>query len=149
MLYRPEFAENYHQGPTETHSDGLIVMPLPSFVDVAASKRIHHAPSEPSLKDTGNLIETESVLFYCHDLFCFVSLVSFLFAAKLSLLFLGRARHHPSINQRPIFTQVRIHSHVTLCLFLLSSILLPNQRLPMKAPTLGTHILVLIQDFTV
>ena len=80
MLYRPEFADNYNQGPTETQSDGPIVMPLPTFVDMAVSKRIHHAPSESSLKNgnIGNLIETESVffLYYFHDLFGFVSLTS-------------------------------------------------------------------------
>jgi hypothetical protein len=60
---RPESADNYRQGPTETHSHGPIVVPLPSFVNVAASKRIHHAPSKSSLKNgiTGYLIETESV----------------------------------------------------------------------------------------
>ena len=58
--YRPKIFDNYHQGPTEIDSDRPIVMPLPSFVDVAASKRIHHVPSELSLKNgnTGNLIKT-------------------------------------------------------------------------------------------
>ena len=62
--YRPEFADNYH---AETQSHDPIVMPLPSFVDVAASKHIHHAPSESSLNlkngSTGDLIETESAFF--------------------------------------------------------------------------------------
>ena len=79
--------------------------------------------------------------------FLFVSLTSFLFAAKLSLFFLTRARL-PIMNQRPIFGQVRILSHVTLCLFLLSSILLLNQRLPTETPTFGAHMMILIQHFT-
>ena len=60
---RPKFADNYRQGPTETHSHGPIV---PSFIDVATSKRIHHTPSKSSLKNgiTGYLIETKSVF---HD----------------------------------------------------------------------------------
>ena len=147
-IYRPEFIDNYHQGLTETHSDGPIVMPLPSFVDVAASKRIQHTPSKSSLKNgtTGYLTDTESV-FFTFMIFLSFSLTSFLFSVKLSLFFLTRARH-PIMNQRPIFKQVRIHSHVTLCLFLLSSILLPNRRLPTETPTFGANMMILIQHFT-
>ena len=142
VAYRPEFADNYQQEPAETHDHGPIVMPLPYFVD-------HHVPSMSSLRNgsTGNLIETESVFFCFHD-FLFPQLVSFLFAENLSLFFLARARHL-NINQPPIFKQVRIHNHVIMYLYLLSSILLPNRRLPTETPTLGTHIImVLIQDFT-
>ena len=60
-------------------------MPLPTFVDVAASKHIHHVPSESSLKNgnIGNLIETESVLFFTFMIFFyFVSLTSFLFCSE-------------------------------------------------------------------
>ena len=74
--------------------------------------------------------------------FCFVLLSSILLAAIFSLWFLTYPSH-PSIYHRPIFK----NDHETLCLFLLSSILLPNQRLPMEMPTLGAHNLLLIQEF--
>ena len=63
--YRQEFADDYRQGPTETHSHSPVVMPLPSFDDVIASIPIRHAPSLSSLKNQNlvNLIETESVFF--------------------------------------------------------------------------------------
>jgi hypothetical protein len=121
--YRPEFAHNYHQGP-ESNSHGLIFMPLPSFDDAIAAM--------PSLKNgnTGNLIQTKSVFTFIMS-FCFVSLIYFLSVAKDSLFFLVRPSHS-SIYLRPIFKNVR----VTSGRFLLSSILLPNRRLPMETPTL-------------
>ena len=120
--YRQEFADDYRQGPTETHSHSPVVMPLPSFDDVIASIPMHRTPSMSSLKNgnTGNLVETESV--FLKNFFCFVSLTSFLFAAKSSLFFLAQPSHL-SIFQRHIFKHVR----VTLCPFLLPSILLPNR----------------------
>ncbi|KAF8804295.1 hypothetical protein BYT27DRAFT_6700590 [Phlegmacium glaucopus] len=65
---QPETAEEYHQGPSETHRDihGPIAMPLPSFHLVSHSKPIHHVPSNSSLrgKDTGRfgMAETDETL---------------------------------------------------------------------------------------
>ena len=138
--YRPEFADNNHQGPAETHNHSPVVIPLPSFVDVIASIPIHHTPSMSSLKNgnIGNPIETQSV--FALNFFGFVSSASFLFAAKFSLFPLARPSD-PSIYRRPILKYVR----VILCLFLLPSIRLPNRRLPTETLALGSHIL--IQDF--
>ena len=123
---------------------GLTTTALPSFDDVIASIPIRRAQSMSSLKNgnTGYLIETVSVFFITFMAFCIVSLSSIVLAAISSHFFLTQPSH-PSIYHRPIFKNV----HEALCLFLLSSILLPNQRLPMETPTLGAHNLLLIQEF--
>ena len=63
--HRPEFADNYHREPDETHSHGPIIMALPAFEDVIASIPIRRANSISSLKNgnPGNMIETKSVIF--------------------------------------------------------------------------------------
>jgi len=129
-------------------------MPLPSFHIVSHSDPIHHTSSNSSLRarDTGRFgvpFETELVFLFACVTFSF--LTPFLFAAKLYPFFLVQS-HLASINQRPIFKQVRtlirIHTRTTMCPFLPSSFRLPNQRLPTETPILGTHIQVLTQDFT-
>ena len=118
---------------------------LPSFNDVIASIPIRRTHSMSSMKNgnTRNLIETRSVFFINFIACCFASLTSILLAAIFSLFFLAKPSY-PSIYHRPIIKNVC----ETLCLFLLSSILLPNRQLPTETPTLGAHILLLIQDFT-
>ena len=56
--YRSEFADNYQQEPIETHSHSPIAIPPPYIVDQCASSM-----SSSKNGSTGNLIETESVLF--------------------------------------------------------------------------------------
>ena len=145
--YRPETAEERH-GPSETDRDirGPIVMPLPSY-GVSHSKPIHQIPSNSNFRDrdTGRFgipAETESV-FTCVTFF-FLNLFS-VFAAKLFPFFLAQARL-ANINSRPILILIRTRTRARLCLLLLSSLPLPNQRLPMGTPTLGTHIQVLIPN---
>ena len=66
-------------------------------------------------------------LWHTFMAFCFVSLTSFLFAAKFTLFFLNRTSH-PSIYHCLIFKIDR----VTLWPFLLSLILLPNRHFQRK-----------------
>ena len=84
----------------------------------------------------------------------FITFITFWLISLTSILFELYSEIFPLLS-RPAKLSKHIPSsyiifknvHVTLCLFLLSSILLPNRRLPTETPTRVAHILLLIQDF--